>query len=202
MKDFDAIKDLWQQSDPAEKNKIDAATLIKQSASSKNKLMREKLIAAILLLITGIFIACSGFFARLYFHSSLTYAGLVMIVLVVLVQSLVMFKGWRKLKNIDDTLPPAEHLQQWEAYYSSSKKHIKWNMPFYFIALNLAMVIYFIEIFRNWSTQNIILASTVYGGWMLYAYFVLGKRGMRREEKRYKIIITNLREIANQLAKS
>lgn len=202
MKDFDAIKNLWQQSDPAVKNKIDAAMLIKQSASSKNKLMREKLIAAILLLITGIFIACTGFFIRLYFHSVFTYAGLAMIVLVVVLQSLFLFKGWKTLKNIDDTLPPAAHLQQWEAYYFSSKKQVKWNMPFYFIALNFAMAIYFIELFHSWSTRNVILASTVYGGWMLYAYFVLGKRSMRREEKRFKTIIDNLKEMASQLAKS
>ena len=48
MKDFDAIKDLWQQSNPAEQKTTDLQAITRQAKDTKAKLMRPLLISSII----------------------------------------------------------------------------------------------------------------------------------------------------------
>ncbi|MEO6313718.1 MAG: hypothetical protein ABIU63_14775 [Chitinophagaceae bacterium] len=200
MKDFNAIKDMWQQQPGTANKDIDPVTMNKLRADAKTVLLRHQLIAAITLSATALFIIWIGFFSSIVFKLTITYLALLLLIAVILLQVAVIVYTYKKLQKIDDTLPPAAHLKQWESYYGFRKKQIQWNKPLYFIFLNLAMGIYFIEMLRGLSLLWGSISLLVYIGWMLFAYIVLGKRSQEKESKRLNGIIENLTKLSQQFA--
>lgn len=199
MKDFDAIKDLWQQSKPAEQKTVDTQAIARQSKDTRTKLFRQLLFGGIILFFTVVFITWMMYFSTVKLIWFVTHIAIWIINTTVLLQSaLTLFTAY-KVSLINDTLPPAQHLQQWENYYSFRKKQIQWNKPLYFFFLNLGMGLYFLEVVHDRPIGYIILLIAVYCGWMLYAYFILGKRILEKEEKRLKGIMDELKLIEEQL---
>ena len=47
---------------------------------------------------------------------------------------------------------------------------------------------------------NVLIFLAVYLGWMIFAYFYLGKRVIRKEEFKLKTIMDNLKQLEAQLA--
>lgn len=200
MKDFDSLKTLWEQAgDDLPPSKVKTGQWSNQSRSFKLNLQNEQLRGGIMLIFTALLIIGMALFADFY-KTFLTYIGMYLIAAICIAQAILLLYTWEKIKNIDETLPPQQHLQQWEAYYSFRQKLIKWNMPLYFIFLNLAMGIYLFEIFQGRPMVNVLIFLAVYLGWMIFAYFYLGKRVIRKEEFKLKTIMDNLKQLEAQLA--
>lgn len=199
MKDFDALKDLWQQSKPAEQKSVDLQAITRQSKDTKAKLMRPLLIGSITLFLTPFFVIWVVYFSKVQLNWISTHISVAIIALVVWLQSILTFFTWNKLRLIDDTVAPAQHLQQWETYYAFRKKQIQWNKPLYFLFLNLGMGLYFLEVVHGRPIGYVLTLVAFYAGWMLYAYFILGKRIVKKEEKRLKGIMDELKGIEEQL---
>ena len=199
MKDFDSLKTLWEQAGynqpPRDNKKVQWSN---QSRNYKLNLQNQQLRGGILLIFTALLIIAMALFADFY-KTLITYIGMYLIAAICLAQALLLIYTWQKIKNIDDTLPPRQHLQQWEAYYNFREKLIKWNMPLYFIFLNLAMGIYLFDIFKGRPIINVLIFLAVYLGWMIFAYFYLGKRVIRKEEFKLKTIMDNLKQLEAQL---
>lgn len=202
MQDFDSLKNMWQQPADTGTANEEIMKIINNTTTSKMKLQKPHLYGTIALILTAIFIAALALFGNLNFKHWYTYGGMVLIALVCIVQAVFMYTIYKKIKNIDDTAAPAEHLQQWETYYSLRKKQNKWNMPVYYVLLNIAMAIYMIEIFTGRPVANVIIFIAVYAGWMLFAYFYLGKRNLKKEDNRLRKIIDDLKAIEIQLKKA
>jgi hypothetical protein len=199
MKDFNALKDMWQQAKPTEQKAVDLSAITRQSKDTKTKLFRQLLFGGITLFLTVVFITWMMYFSDMKLTWFITHIAIWIINTTVLLQSaLTLFTAY-KVSLIDDTLPPAQHLQQWENYYAFRKKQIQWNKPLYFLFLNLGMGLYFLEVVHGRPIAYIILLILVYCGWMLYAYFILGKRILAKEEKRLKGIMDELKLIEEQL---
>lgn len=201
MKDFDSLKDMWQKPASAEKSPT-ITTIGKTSKTLKMKLQKQQLGGAIMLVLTAILIAAMAIFGGFNFTHWYTYGGMVLICLVCLAQAGLMYSLYKKISNINETVTPAAHLQQWEAYYDLRKKQNRWNMPLYYILLNIAMGIYLVEIFTGRPLINVSIFIAVYIAWMLFAYFYLGKRNMRKEDERLSSIVNDLKGIENQLVKT
>lgn len=199
MKDFDAIKDLWQQSKPAEQKSIDLQAITRQAKDTKAKLMRPLLIGSITLFFTPFFVIWVVYFSNVQLNWITTHISVAIIAIVVWLQSILTFFTWNKLRLIDDTAAPAQHLHQWEMYYEFRKKQIQWNKPLYFLFLNLGMGLYFLEVVHGRPIGYVLTLVAFYLGWMLYAYFILGKRILEKEEKRLKGIMDELKGIEEQL---
>ena len=163
------------------------------------KLQKQQLGGAVMLVLTAALIAALAIFGGFNFTHWYTYGGMILICIVCLAQAALMYSLYKKINNIDETGSPAAHLQQWEAYYDLRKKQNKWNMPLYYILLNIAMGIYLIEVFTGRPIINVTIFIAVYIAWMLFAYFYLGKRNMRKEEARLNNIIGELKLIETQL---
>lgn len=200
MKDFDSLKTLWEQAGddlpPREKKNVQWTN---QSRNYKLNLQNQQLRGGILLIFTALLIIAMALFADFY-KTLITYIGMYLIAAICLAQAILLIYTWQKIKNIDETLPPRQHLQQWEAYYLFREKLIKWNMPLYFIFLNLAMGIYLFDIFKGRPIMNVLIFLAIYLGWMIFAYFYLGKRVIRKEEFKLKTIMGNLKQVEAQLA--
>ncbi len=200
MQDFDSLKNMWQQS-PAEENSRQTVSINQTSTSEKMKMQKQQLGGSIMLLLTALLVGGMAIFGNFNFTSWYTYAGMALICVVCICQAAFMFSIYTKLKNIDDTATPALHLQQWETYYAMRKNQNKWNMPLYYFLLNVAMGIYVLEIFTGRPVINVIIFISVYAAWMLFAYFYLGKRNVKKEDARLNGIISELKAIEKQLNK-
>ncbi len=201
MQDFDSLKNMYQQ--PLSSGTVmPADTINKTSLNTKRKMQKQQLGGAIMLLMTAALIIAMALFANLNFTKWYTYAAMALISLVCICQAAFMFNIYNKLKAIDETETPAVHLQQWEQYYEMRKQQNKWNMPLYYILLNVAMGIYVLEIFTGRPVVIVTIFIAVYAAWMLFAYFYLGKRNIAKEEKRLNGIISDLKTIELQLSNS
>jgi len=198
MKDFDDIKNMWQQQPPGQKKTIDPLAVNKMPVGIKTKLLRQQATAVAVLAVIIILIAGLGLFST-FFKRTVTYIGLLMAFLVIAMQLIVMLYTYIKIKKIDDTLDPGAHLQQWEAYYLFRKKQVRWNMPVYFILLNLAMCLYLAEVVIDHFNVWVGIFLAVYIALMLFTYLVLEKMSMAREEKRIQRIIIYLKKLLEQL---
>ena len=199
MQDFDSLKNMWQQPVKSGDVSQDIINSITNTKTTKMKLQKPQLHGAIALTLTAIFIACLAIFGGLNFKHWYTYGGMVLICIVCLVQASFMYATYKKIKSIDDTVEPAAHLHQWEAYYDLRKRQNRWNMPVYYVLLNVAMAIYMIEIFTGKPVLNGVVFIAIYAAWMMFAYFYLGRRNLRREDNRLQTIINDLKGIEGQL---
>jgi hypothetical protein len=198
MQDFDSLKNIWQR--PAAENKIpEIITIGKNSKSLKMKLQKQQLGGAVMLMLTAILIAAMAIFGGFNFTHWYTYGGMGLICVVCLAQAGLMINLYKRIRRIDETVSPASHLQQWEAYYELRKKQNKWNMPLYYILLNIAMGVYLIEVFTGRPLVNVSIFIAVYIAWMLFAYFYLGKKNIRKEDLRLNSIVEELKGIEGQL---
>lgn len=198
MKDFDALKQLWLQ-EPSHSRQVPGPfRLSGRSKDARSRLIRQQWVACLILAFTGFAILYIGFFSGIPFRRFSTHIGLVLAILVVWLQAVLLFDTYRKLKRIDDTLPPTDHLAQWQSFYENRQRQIRWNKPLYFLMLNLALGLYFIEIMSGRPALNILLTIGAYFTWMLFAYFVLGRKALQKERTRLQQIIKELSELSSQ----
>ena len=193
MDEFDDLKKLWQQSPVT----VDAQTIRLTNATHQQRLERTQLRGAILLLLTAGLLLYLGFgsiLTGLAFRAVTTYIAIALLALFSAGQSLIGLYVYQRLRSIDVSAPVTEHLRQWEAYYAFRKRLIRINLPLYYLLLNGAFALYFIEILGLMPMTERVIALTLYGTWMLFAWFVLGKRNLRREEDRLTSIMNNLRQ--------
>jgi len=71
-------------------------------------------------------------------------------------------------------------------------------MPLYYILLGTALGFYLFEIIKNASVLLKIIVFTVTYGWMLFAYFYLGKRQIKKHNSKIDAMIKDLKELENQ----
>lgn len=199
MQDFDSLKNMWQQPSKSGEVSQDMINGLTNTKTTKMKLQKLQLHGAIVLTLTAILIVCLAIFGNLNFKYWYTYGGMVLICIICLIQAGFMYATYKKIQRIDDTVVPAAHLHQWKAYYDLRKKQNRWNMPVYYVLLNIAMAIYMIEIFTGRPVVNVLIFIAVYLAWMLFAYFYLGKRNLKKEDTRLQKIINDLKGIEEQL---
>jgi hypothetical protein len=61
------------------------------------------------------------------------------------------------------------------------------------------MGVYLIEVFTGRPLVNVSIFIAVYIAWMLFAYFYLGKKNIRKEDLRLNSIVEELKGIEGQL---
>lgn len=197
MTDFDSLKNIWQQ----EKAPTDSFSISTHAQSERSKMQRHHLLGSVFLFLTGVFIGALALWGNLNFQQWYTYGGMVLVILICWAQAVFIYSNYAKMRQINASAAPSEHLKQWEAYYLLRQRQNRWNGPLYFIALNLAMGVYLFEIMYGRPVLNVLLMLSVYFGWILYAYFVLGKKVLRKENQRLQTIIQELKALEDQFEK-
>lgn len=198
MKDFESLKEIWQQAPEASSAVPNFAKLTEKAIDSKSKLLKAQVRGIITMITTGLFISWLSFFSKIKFQQTLTYIAVSMMIAIVLIQAVLNYFTYKKIKAIDEIQDPATYLGQWESYFQFRKKQLGLNLPIYYIFLNLSFGLYFIEILSGRPIVGIVIFMTIYIAWMLFAYFYLGKRSIAKEEKRIMEIINGLRQIVKQ----
>ena len=188
MNEFDELKNRWQQSTPPA-SPVDTQSIQRANVPYQQALERTQLRGAILLLLTAAYLVYFGFFSRMIFHATTTYVAIVLMVLCCVGQGLVGLYRYHLLRSIDVSAPVTEHLHQWELYYTFRQRLLRINLPLYYLFLNGAFALYFIEVLGPMSLNTRIVSLTLYIAWVFFAWFVLGKRSLRREQDRLDTIM-------------
>ncbi|SFI99048.1 hypothetical protein SAMN05421638_1723 [Kaistella treverensis] len=195
MEEFKNLENLWKTSETKIPAKNDQISKIK---NNRMKLKNTYTKGAILLVATGIFILIlmTTFDAKIL--TLPIVSAMVIISLVCFLQAGLMFFTAKKISGIDETQTPASHLQQWLEFREFQKKLRHWNMPVYYILLSLALGVYMFELLKTVDLWKMLLAFAITYSWLLFAYFYLGKKEVKKQDAKMDRIISELKNLENQ----
>lgn len=195
MEEFKELENLWKQSETKHPTKD---TKISKIKSNRIKLKNTYSKGAILLIVTGILILVMLFFLDSKLKTIPIILSIIIVSLTCFLQAFLMLFTANKISTIDETQTPSFHLRQWQNFREFQKKQRHWNMPVYYILLGSALGVYFYELLKNIDLWKMILAYVITYSWMLFAYFYLGKKEIKKQDAKLDHIISELKSLENQ----
>ncbi|KIA88159.1 hypothetical protein [Kaistella jeonii] len=195
MEEFKELENLWQQSETKIPTKN---TNISKIKNNRMKLKNTYTKGAILLLVTGIFILGLMISLDSNLKTIPIILSMVIISTVCFLQAFLMIFTAKKISKIDETQTPSFHLKQWQNFREFQKKQRHWNMPIYYLFLGTAIGIYMYELLKNTDLWKMVLAFAITYSWMLFAYFYLGKKEIKKQDAKLDGIISELKSLENQ----
>ena len=195
MEEFKELEKLWKQSETKHPTKD---TKISKIKSNRIKLKNTYSKGAILLIVTGILILVMLFFLDSKLKTIPIILSIIIVSLTCFLQAFLMLFTANKISTIDETQTPSFHLRQWQNFREFQKNQRHWNMPVYYILLGSALGVYFYELLKNIDLWKMILAYVITYSWMLFAYFYLGKKEIKKQDAKLDHIISELKSLENQ----
>ena len=195
MEEFKELENLWKQSEtkiPPQK------TNISKIKNNRMKLKNTYTKGAILLILTGIFILGLMIFLDSNLKTILVVSSMIIISITCFLQAALMLFTANEIAKIDETQTPTSHLKQWQSFRVFQKKQRHWNMPVYYTLLSIALGVYMYELLKNADLWKMILTFVITYSWMLFAYFYLGKKEIKKQDAKLDGIISELKSLENQ----
>lgn len=195
MEEFKELENLWKQSEtkiPPQK------TNISKIKNNRMKLKNTYTKGAILLILTGIFILGLMIFLDSNLKTILVVSSMIIISITCFLQAALMLFTANEIAKIDETQTPSFHLKQWQNFRAFQKKQRHWNMPVYYTLLSIALGVYMYELLKNADLWKMILTFAITYSWMLFAYFYLGKKEIKKQDAKLDGIISELKSVENQ----
>ena len=194
MKEFDNLKEIWNQQ--KESSVPDVSQIISKAKKEKQKMGNKIIIQVAVLLLTVVAISYVG--AIIDFKMISSYIGLGNMLATIILFSCIRLYQVFKLKKIDLTESPKKVLLQLEKFYAFQQFVSTKCAIAYFVMLNLAFVFYFIEVLKPMSTLMKTIVLIVFTGWMLFAYFILGKKEKQKEFEKTQNIINSIKKVETE----
>lgn len=195
MEEFNKIEDLWKHTE----NKVPTKHRnLKAIKTNRMNLRNTNLFGALSLISTGIIMQLLKTQLDANIKAMPFHISLFLVSLICFLQAGIMLFLAKKINDIDETQKPIFHLQQWQNFRSSQMKLRKWNMPVYFILLSSALGIYMYELLKTEDLWKMILAFAVTYAWLLFAYFYLGKKRIKKDDEQLDVIISELKQLEQQ----
>ncbi|WP_136668562.1 hypothetical protein [Flavobacterium sp. H122] len=191
MKDFDNIMDVWKQQ--KEVQIPDADTIILKAKKERSTFANKIIFQVITLLLT--IVAIGWVVSVIDFKMKTTYIGLGLMFLCVFGFSVIRLYQMIQLKKIDFTQKPSLTLVELEKSFAFQQFVGSKVSLLYFIFLNLAFVFYFIEVMQPMKVLLKSVVIIVYVGWMMFAYFYLGKKQKKKENERIQKMIDSIKAL-------
>jgi uncharacterized membrane protein YbjE (DUF340 family) len=195
MEEFKELENLWQQSETKIPTK---KTNISKIKNNRMKLKNTYTKGAILLLLTGIFILGLMIFLDSNLKTIPVISSMMIISITCFLQAALMLFTANEITKIDETQTPSFHLKQWQNFREFQKKQRHWNMPVYYTLLSIALGVYMYELLKNADLWKMILTFVITYSWMLFAYFYLGKKEIKKQDAKLDGIISELKSLENQ----
>ena len=197
MKDFNDIQNLWKQQET--KPLPDVTQIIANAKKDKQHFTNKIILQTIILALT---LPCLLWIGSIIdFNKTSSYIGLTLMFCCVFVFSAIRLYQIIRLKKMDVTEEPQVNLQKLEEYYSFQKVVSTKITAAYFIVMNIAFGLYFIEVMAPMSTLLKTIVLIVYVAWMLFAFFYLGKKQKAKEYARIQRLIDTIKEMESNYEK-
>ena len=194
MKDFEHIMSVWQAQPANDQLSVDEA--LKQVKKGINGLSRKLMWG-----IVAMIVALVNSFAVLFFsvfQSWVTYVGLFIMVLTMLLYVLMMIRDYRIINKRDATTSPAEYLQDLKEYQKNRAK-LYGNLYYtYVMLLSVGLTLYFLEVLQDASVLGKIVVYTLTLTWFLICTFYLKQRIVKSEEEKINLIVERLERLKGQ----
>jgi membrane protein YdbS with pleckstrin-like domain len=194
MKDFEELMSVWQGQPAQERLSVDdALKQVKKGISDiTNQLYWGIVIMIAMLALTFTILV---FFV---FQSWITYMGIAIMLITMLLYALMIIRNYRILSNRDATLNPSDYLQDLKEYQKNRAKINSWFYYLYVLLISLGLSLYFIEILQSSSLPYKVLVYGLSTIWILFLTFYYKKRIFRNEEEKLRLMIDRLERLQDQ----
>lgn len=194
MKDFDHLMSVWQEQ--PKKDQLSVDDVLKQVKKGISGLS-NKLFWGIVIMaasFVGLFMVMLFF----VFTSWVTYAGIIIILITILMYGMVMVRDYRVISKQDITTNPTEYLQSLKEYQKNRATAYGWLFYLYVIFISCGLVLYFFEVLQSASTAFKIAAYGFSAVWFLFCTFYLKGRFAKSEQDKVNLMIDRLIRLQNQ----
>ena len=190
MRDFNDLQNLWKEQKPAALPDVKA---ILADAKKMQRQLNNKITAQIVILV-AVVIFIMVLVNIIPFKEVTTFVGIGLMAVSILTFSAIRLYQVVQLKKLDLTQHPRQLLLDLETYFQFQKK-VNTNYTFaYFVVMNLAFALYFIEVLRPLSSIYKGFIITIYLIWMFFALLYLSKKHHRKEQAKIQSIIDAVKE--------
>lgn len=188
------FKDLWKKQSV---NELDLNDLLTRLSKFKKTALRSLWITNILLFATSAFIIFIWIYYQPQFIS--TKIGIVFTILAMVIYVFVYNKLLNEYKNIDSTQANQEYLQKLISIKKKQQFLQTKMMSFYFITLTAGICLYMYEYASRMSTLGAGLTYGITLLWMLFNWFYLRPKQIKKQQAKINGLIEKFEEINNQL---
>ena len=194
MKDFDHIMSVWQGQ--PKKDQLSVDEVLKQVKKGIRSITSQLYWGIVVMVGVLALTFCILFF--FVFQSWLTYMGLFIMLITMLVYAIMIIRNYRILNKRDATLNPTEYLQDLKEYQKNRAKTVGWFYYLYVLLISLGLSLYFVEVLHSSPLYYKILVYSISIVWILLLTFYYKKRIFRNEEEKLNLIIEKLERLQGQ----
>lgn len=191
MKPFNDIENIWKQQ---KEKTVPNVTLIIEKAEKQKKVIVNKISIQVLFILITVPVLIWVVVAN-PFQKTTTFLGIAILLFDIIGFSFLRLYQMKQLIKINFTAVPKQVLEQLEKYLVFQQLLSTKIMFVYFILLILGLGLYFIEVMTPMPVVGIVISLTVCLGWLLFAYFVIGKKEKIKERARIQNLIDNAKAL-------
>lgn len=194
MKDFDHLMSVWQEQPKPDQLSVD--DVLKQVKKGMNSLSRK-----LLWNITSMGISFVGLLVVmlfLVFTSWVTYLGIVIIMVTMMLYVMMMIRDYRIISKQDVTINPANYLQDLKIYQKNRAVVYGWLYYLYVVLISTGLLLYFFEVLQSASAMFKIVAYGLTTAWLMFCTFYLKGRFVKGEQEKLNLMIDRLIRLQNQ----
>ncbi len=199
MKDFEALKNIWHSQ--VALPKVSHSDVLKRVRKTKNGLANKLLfeligMGAAIALLTFVWLTSP-------FKMWTTHLGMFIFIFCTLYYLYTQVRDYIAIKDESLLLSkPEEYIEYLKRYKHHRNVLNTRNYLVYTVLLSIGFAFYFVEIAFLASIAITIIAILFTVGWILFCYFFLMKRYMRKEESKLAEMIENLERLQKQFEDS
>jgi hypothetical protein len=194
MKDFDHLMSVWQEQPKRDQLSVD--DVLKQVKKGISGLSSKLLwnITSMMVSSVGLFLVMLFF----VFTSWVTYLGLFIILITLLLYVMMMVRDYRIISKRDATVNPIEYLQDLKEYQKNRAEVYGWLYYIYVMLMSTGLLLYLFEVLQSTSTAFKITAYSIYTGLILFSTFYLRGRFVKGEQEKLSLMIDRLMRLQDQ----
>jgi Flp pilus assembly protein TadB len=192
MKDFNDIQNLWQ--DQKASQLPDVNNILADAKKVQRALNRKISVQIIILIAVVVFILI--LMNVIPFKQATTFIGIGIMAVTIVAFSAIRLYQVIQLKKMDLSQNPQQLLLDLEIYYQFQKTVNTRYTQIYFLVMNSAFALYFIEVLQPVPLLYQVIIVVVYLAWMLFASLYLGKKHKRKEQAEIQSIIDAIKSVA------
>ena len=191
MKDFNEIQNLWNEQKsvqlPDVNSILASAKKVQRDLNSKIVIQISILVAVVLFILILMQV--------IPFKAATTFIGIGLMATTILLFSVVRLYQVIQMKKIDLTKNPKLLLVDLEQYYQFQNTVNTKYTQLYFILMNIAFALYFIEVLQPVPLLYQVIIIVVYLAWMFFAFLYLGKKHKQKQQAKTQSIIDAIKNI-------
>jgi len=134
----------------------------------------------------------------LVFNSWLTYVGIMIMLVSMLLYLTLIVRHYRILHKRDVTINPTDYLVSLHEYQKGRAKLAGWFYYIFVIMISIGLPLYFMEILKSLSVYYQVVIYTITIIWYLFCTFYLKARIFKSEQEKLDLMIDRLERLKMQ----